>query len=175
MQLLTRFKTVVFYGNILRIPTEVQYIAADAKGTVWGFEHKPFISTARPDTFTAARDGRRILLGAAVKWSTKEAANTAWKQSLHECVADERWMIEAAAVLKTAVNLMTDNKPAFAGACLQAVADRIALAAQKNPYWGIASLSQVYREFLQHGAPMLEKDSYAELRLRTRVFSGHTG
>lgn len=37
MQLLTRFKTVVFYGNILRIPTEVQYIAADAGGTVWGF------------------------------------------------------------------------------------------------------------------------------------------
>lgn len=124
MQLLTRFKNVVFYGNILRIPTEVQYIAADAGGTVWGFEHKPFISTARPDTFSAARDGRRILLGAAVKWSAKEAANTAWKQSLHECVADERWMVEAAAILKTAVNLMTDNKPAFAGACLQAVADR---------------------------------------------------
>ena len=167
MQLLTRFKTVVFYGNILRIPTEVQYIAADAAGTVWGFEHKPFISTTRPDTFTAARDGRRILLGAAVKWSAKEIADTVWKQSLHECVADERWMIEAAAILKTAVNLMTDNKPAFAGACLQAAADRIALAAQKT----LTEVSQVYREFLQHGAPMVEKDSYAELRLRTRVFS----
>lgn len=170
MQLLTRFKTVVYYGNILRIPTEIQYIAADAGGTVWGFEHEPFISTARPDTFSAARDGRRILLGATVTWSAKEAAHAAWKQSIHECVADERWMIEAAAILKTAVNLMTDNKPAFAGACLQAVADRIALVAQKT----LSEVSQVYREFLQHGAPMLEKDSYAELRLRTKVFSGHT-
>lgn len=167
MQLLTRFKTVVFYGNILRIPTEVQYIAADAGGTVWGFEHKPFISTARPDTFSAARDGRRILLGATVKWSAKEAANTAWKQSLHECVADERWMIEAAAVLKTAVNLLTDKNNAAHDAVLQMVADRIALAAQK----ALTEVSQVYCEFLQHGAPMLEKDSYAELRLRTRVFS----
>ena len=167
MQLLTRFKTVVFYGNILRIPTEVQYIAADAKGTVWGFEHKPFISTARPDTFSAARDGRRILLGAAVKWSAKEAAHAAWKQSIHECVADERWMIEAAAVLKTAVNLLTDKNNAAHDAVLQMVADRIALAAQKT----LTEVSQVYREFLQHGAPMLEKDSYAELRLRTRVFS----
>lgn len=167
MQLLTRFKTVVFYGNILRIPIEVQYIAADAGGTVWGFEHKPFISTTRPDTFSAARDGRRILLGATVKWSAKEAASTAWKQSLHECVADERWMIEAAAVLKTAVNLLTDKNNAAHDAVLQMVADRIALAAQK----ALTEVSQVYCEFLQHGAPMVGKDSYAELRLRTRVFS----
>lgn len=102
-----------------------------------------------------------------MKWSAKEAANTAWKQSLHECVADERWMIEAAAVLKTAVNLLTDKNNAAHDAVLQMVADHIALAAQK----ALTEVSQVYCEFLQHGAPMLEKDSYAELRLRTRVFS----
>lgn len=158
MKLKAYHKIVMFYGNALHIPSSANWVAANVDGRIKAYVEEPHISHG----FWEAETGAIWSIDADTKFEDEN-----WKDTLTHCPQDQRWMIEAAAILKTAVNLLTDNKPAFAGACLQAVADRIALAAQKTR----TEVSQVYREFLQHGAPMLEKDSYAELRLRSRVFS----
>lgn len=100
MKLKTPYKTVMFYGNILRINARANWIAVNEDGTMTAFMEEPHVSYGVWDVKSGAT------------WSLDARAELGgedWKDTLTYCPHDQQWMIEAAAKLDQAWDLHTDG------------------------------------------------------------------
>ena len=100
MKLKTPYKTVMFYGNVLRINARANWIAVNEGGTMTAFMEEPHVSYGGWDV----KSGAIWNLGARMELEGED-----WKDTLTYCPRDQQWMIEAAAKLDQAWDLHTDG------------------------------------------------------------------
>lgn len=96
MKLKIPYKTVMFYGNALHIPSSANWVAANTDGRIKAYVEEPHVSHGFWEAETEAT------------WSIDASAKLEdenWKDTLTYCPQDQRWMIEAAAELEQAWNL----------------------------------------------------------------------
>ena len=100
MKLKTPYKTVMFYGNILRINARANWLAVNEDGTMTAFMEEPHGSYGSWDV----KSGAIWNLDARMELEGKD-----WKDTLTHCPRDQQWMIEAVAKLDQAWDLHTDG------------------------------------------------------------------
>ena len=100
MKLKTPYKTVMFYGNILRINARANWIAVNEDGTMTAFMEEPHVSYGGWDV----KSGAIWNLDARMELEGED-----WKDTLTYCPRDQKWMIEAASKLEQAWDLHTDG------------------------------------------------------------------
>lgn len=96
MILETHHKTVMFYGNVLRIPSRANWIAANADGRIKAFVEEPHASYCFWEADAGAiwsLDARMIFEG------------DSWNDTLVYCPSDQQWMFEVAVKLEQAHTL----------------------------------------------------------------------
>lgn len=119
------YKTVMFYGSILRISLGANWIAVDRYGAIAVFAKKPMCTEGR--WLSNAEEGRNLPIHA-------ELGDTDWEDTLTHCPHDQQWMIEAAAILQQAKQVYTHESKATAEMMCTHVADYI--RARAAPYGG---------------------------------------
>nr|DAS11475.1 MAG TPA: hypothetical protein [Caudoviricetes sp.] len=100
MKLKTPYKTVMFYGNVLRINANANWIAVDENGNILAFRDEPYI-----------RNYERWYSDSAAIWSLEsrmELEGDNWKETLAYCPQDQQWMIETVGKLNAAHSLQDD-------------------------------------------------------------------
>ena len=100
MKLKTPYKTVMFYGNALHIPSSANWVAANTDGRIKAYVEEPHVSHG----FWEAETGAIWSIDASTKFGDEN-----WKNTLTYCPRDQQWMIEAAAKLDQAWDLHTDG------------------------------------------------------------------
>lgn len=100
MKLKTPYKTVMFYGNVLRINARANWLAVDEDGAMTAFMEEPVAKCGIWD----AGNGSIWNLDARMELEGED-----WKDTLTYCPHDQQWMIEAAAKLDQAWDLHTDG------------------------------------------------------------------
>lgn len=157
MKLETHYKTVMFYGNVLRINVNANWIAVDKDGTVTAFTHKPCIIGSVWD-----------MTGGEV-WNIAARMNLEgenWKDTLTYCQRDQQWMIEAAAKLYQAWDLHTDgllSREAKEHA-LNRLADSLIYRAEDN------TLQATWDSWMKHAMPEFLRDEDFTNELYNRLF-----
>lgn len=86
MKLKTPYKTVMFYGNILRINADAAYIAADSDGRLFSFAREPVRHTSDRDWVGAFPS----FTGLTVEFES----GVSWQDTLTYCKGDgQEWML----------------------------------------------------------------------------------
>nr|DAS94101.1 MAG TPA: hypothetical protein [Caudoviricetes sp.] len=101
MKLKTPYKTVMFYGNVLRINANANWIAVDENGDMRAFRDEPYI-IRHHDVWESDN---------LVIWnleSRMELEGDNWKEALAYCPQDQQWMIEAVGKLNAAHSVQDD-------------------------------------------------------------------
>lgn len=152
MKLKTPYKTVMFYGNVLHIPTRANWLAVDEDGRMSAFMEKPFANYGVWDVKSGAT------------WSLDARAELGggdWRGTLTHCSYDQQWMIEVTAMLEAAMNVQILGSKEIAGELVSMTAARIAAAADKAD-----GREAVFDSFLKHAVPerLQEQDVMWELR-----------
>lgn len=91
MKLKTPYKTVMFYGNVLRINVNANWLAVDKDGTITAFTDEPCVIGSVWDV----TGGEIWNIDARAKLEDEN-----WKDTLTHCPHDQKWMIEEAAKLE---------------------------------------------------------------------------
>lgn len=100
MKLKTPYKTVMFYGNVLRINANANWIAVGENGDMLAFRDEPYI-----------RDYEGWYSDSAAVWSLEsrmELECDNWKETLAYCPQDQQWMIEIVGKLNAAHSVQDD-------------------------------------------------------------------
>lgn len=100
MKLRTPYKTVMYYGNVLRINANANWIAVDENGDMWAFMDEPYI-----------RNYEVWYSDSAAIWrleSYMDLEGHDWKETLAYCSDDQQWMIEAVGKLNAAHSIQDD-------------------------------------------------------------------
>lgn len=152
MKLKTPYKTVMFYGNILRINARANWIAVNEDGTMTAFMEEPHVSYGGWDV----KSGAIWNLDARMELEGED-----WRGTLTHCSHDQQWMIEVPAMLEAAMNVQILGSKEIAEELVSMVAGRIIGEANKT-----GDLKTVFDNFLKHAVPgrLQEQDVTRELR-----------
>ena len=99
MKLKTPYKTVMFYGNALRINVNANWLAVDKDGTITAFTDEPCVIGSVWDV----TGGEIWNIDARAKLEDEN-----WKDTLTHCPHDQKWMIAAVGKLHSAYLLQDD-------------------------------------------------------------------
>lgn len=157
MKLKTPYKTVMFYGNTLRIPASANWIAVHEGGRMSAFMEKPF----------ADHGVWKVKSGAT--WSLDDRAELEgedWKDTLTYCPHDQKWMIQVGVLLSAAFN---DTAPLAPCSMTEQLTDIIAARMNKDVE-DIDARRDAFHAFLTHGFPVLMRTSRVVDILRDKLF-----
>ena len=137
MKLRTPYKTVMFYGNVLHINADANWIAVEKNGDVRAFKEKPHAEYNGWDS------------NSTVFWrldARMEFEGENWKDTLTHCPNDQKWMIVAAAELEQvwelhATGLLSNKAKDYA---LNSLADTLLYRAEGN------SLQVTWDSWIKH-------------------------
>lgn len=156
MKLKTPYKTVMFYGNILRINARANWLAVNEDGTMTAFMEEPHVSYGGWDVKSGAiwnLDARAELEGED------------WKDTLTYCPRDQQWMIAAVGKLDVAHFLYGDDTAHKAmSRTIDVIAD---LIRRKTADW---DLRDTFKVLMTHATPPYLQASPVTEMLRDKLF-----
>ena len=160
MKLKTPYKTVMFYGNALRINVNANWLAVDKDGTITAFMDEPCVIGSVWDV----TGGEVWNIDARAKL---EGEN--WKDTLTHCPHDQKWMIEEAAKLEQAWNLYTLGllSSEAKDLVLNSLADALSYRAEGN------TLQATWDGWMKHAVPKFLQDEDFTKELYDRLFARH--
>ena len=156
MKLKTPYKTVMFYGNVLRINARANWIAVNEEGTMTAFMEEPH----------ASYDGWDVKSGAIWNLDARmELEGEDWKDTLAYCSQDQQWMITAVSHLDIA-NFLYSNDATHTASCriVDFVVDTIR---RKVADW---NLRGTFNALMKHAAPSYLRASPVTEMLRDKLF-----
>lgn len=159
MKLKTHHKTVMFYGNVLRIPDNANWIAAFPTGRIAAFMEKPDCNS---------QDNKWDNRGTT--WSPDvhvEMEGMDWQDTLTYCPDDQLWMLEAVVRLEqarslNAIGLLSSEATDYV---LNILTDALRYKAE-----GFGSLHATWDSWLKHAVPKHLRDNVLTNQLRERLF-----
>lgn len=156
MKLRTYNKTVMFYGNVLHIPSSANWVAANADGKIKVFAEEPHVSHG----FWEAETGAIWSLDAGMELEGED-----WKDTLAYCSQDQQWMITAVSHLDIA-NFLYSNDATHTASCrtVDFVVDTIR---RKVADW---NLRGTFNALMKHAAPSYLRASPVTEMLRDKLF-----
>nr|DAK44508.1 MAG TPA: hypothetical protein [Caudoviricetes sp.] len=156
MKLKTPYKTVMFYGNILRINARANWVAVNEDGTMSAFMEKPFANYGVWDV----KSGAIWNLDARMELEGED-----WKDTLAYCSQDQQWMITAVSHLDIA-NFLYSNDATHTASCrtVDFVVDTIR---RKVADW---NLRGTFNALMKHAAPSYLRASPVTEMLRDKLF-----
>ena len=137
MKFKTSYKTVMFYGNILRINANANWIAVDKDGRLVATMMKPYATYSWWDVSNG------------VFWDLDdyvEFEGEDWRNTLTYCSHDQEWMIESVAMLALATSIYIHESEDTAYNVIKFVAGHI----KKNAKRAYDNTQQAYDAFLTH-------------------------
>ena len=141
MKLKTPYKTVMFYGNVLKINADYNWIAVDEDGEMKAFVEKPYAGYCSWDVNSMAfcrLTGRMELEG------------DDWRDTLAYCPEDQFWMIVVVNKLDAAHFLYTYD----GGAAHTAMRDIIDNIAEIIRYKSVScSVRDTFNALMKHATP----------------------
>ena len=159
MKLKTPYKTVMFYGNVLRINTNANWIAVDKDGGMVAFRDEPYIMDYEgwySDSVAIWRLESRMEL---------EGGN--WKETLAYCPEDQFWMIVVVNKLDAAHFLYTYE----GGTALTAMRDIIDNIAEIIRIKSVScSVRDTFNSLMKHAAPSYLRASPVRDLLHDNLF-----
>lgn len=160
MKLKTPYKTVMFYGNALRINVNANWLAVDKDGTITAFTDKPCVIGSVWDV----TGGEIWNIDARAKFEDEN-----WKDTLTHCPHDQKWMIEEAAKLEQAWNLhVIGLLPSEAKELeLNSLADALSYRAEGN------TLQATWDSWMKHAVSRFLHDEDFTKELYNRLFARH--
>lgn len=160
MKLKTPYKTVMFYGNVLRINVNANWLAVDKDGTITAFTDEPCVIGSVWDV----TGGEIWNIDARAKLEDEN-----WKDTLTHCPHDQKWMIEEAAKLEQAWNLhVIGLLPSEAKELeLNSLADALSYRAEGN------TLQATWDGWMKHAVPKFLQDEDFTKELYNRLFARH--
>lgn len=157
MKLKTPYKTVMFYGNVLRINARANWLAVNEDGTMRVFMEEPHISYG----------GWDVKSGAIWNLDTRmELEGEDWKDTLTYCPHDQKWMIQVGALLSAAFN---DTAPLAPCSMTEQLTDIIAARMNKDVE-DIDARHDAFHAFLTHGFPAFMRTCRVVDILRDKLF-----
>lgn len=157
MKLNTPYKTVLFYGNVLRINARANWIAVNEDGTMTAFMEEPHVSYGSWDV----KSGAIWNLDARMELEGED-----WKDTLTYCPHDQQWMIQVGTLLSAAFN---DNAPLAPCSMTEQLTDIIAARMNKDVE-DIDARHDAFHAFLTHGFPAFMRTSRVVEILRDKLF-----
>ena len=156
MKLKTPYKTVMFYGNVLRINAHANWIAVNEGGTMTAFMEEPHVSYGGWDV----KSGAIWNLDARMELEGED-----WKDTLAYCSQDQQWMITAVSHLDIA-NFLYSNDATHTASCrtVDFVVDTIR---HKVADW---NLRGTFNALMKHAAPSYLRASPVTEMLRDKLF-----
>ena len=160
MKLKTPYKTVMFYGNALRINVNANWLAVDKDGTITAFTDEPCVIGSVWDV----TGGEIWNIDARAKLEDEN-----WKDTLTHCPHDQKWMIEEAAELAQAWNLYTVGllSSEAKDLVLNSFADTLSYRAEGN------TLQATWDSWMKHAVPRFLHDEGFTNELYNRLFARH--
>lgn len=160
MKLKTPYKTVMFYGNALRINVNANWLAVDKDGTITAFTDTPCVIGSVWDV----TGGEIWNIDARAKFEDEN-----WKDTLTHCPHDQKWMIEEAAKLEQAWNLhVIGLLPSEAKELeLNSLADALSYRAEGN------TLQATWDSWIKHAVSRFLHDEDFTNELYNRLFARH--
>lgn len=160
MKLNTPYKTVMFYGNALRINVNANWLAVDKDGTITAFTDEPCVIGSVWDV----TGGEIWNIDARAKLEDEN-----WKDTLTHCPHDQKWMIEEAAKLEQAWNLhVIGLLPSEAKELeLNSLADALSYRAEGN------TLQATWDSWIKHAVSRFLHDEDFTNELYNRLFARH--
>lgn len=156
MKLKTPYKTVMFYGNILRINARANWLAVNEDGTMTAFVEEPVAKCGIWD----AGNGSIWNLDARMELEGKD-----WKDTLTHCPRDQEWMITAVGKLDAAHFLYGDDTAHKAmSRTIDVIAD---LIRRKTADW---DLRDTFKALMTHATPPYLQASPITEMLREKLF-----
>ena len=156
MKLKTPYKTVMFYGYVLRINARANWIAVNEDGTMTAFMEEPHVSYGGWDV----KSGAIWNLDARMELEGED-----WKDTLAYCSQDQQWMITAVSHLDIA-NFLYSNDATHTASCrtVDFVVDTIR---RKVADW---NLRGTFNALMKHAAPSYLRASPVTEMLRDKLF-----
>lgn len=160
MKLKTPYKTVMFYGNALRINVNANWLAVDKDGTITAFMDEPCVIGSVWDV----TGGEIWNIDARAKLEDEN-----WKDTLTHCPHDQKWMIEAAAELAQAWNLHVIGllSSEAKDLILNGLSDALSYRAEGN------TLQATWDSWMKHAVPKFLQDEDFTKELYNRLFARH--
>lgn len=160
MKLKTPYKTVMFYGNALRINVNANWLAVDKDGTITAFTDEPCVI----GSVWGVTGGEIWNIDARAKLEDEN-----WKDTLTHCPHDQKWMIEEAAKLEQAWNLRVIGLlPSEAKDLeLNSLADALSYRAEGN------TLQATWDSWIKHAVSRFLHDEDFTNELYNRLFARH--
>lgn len=156
MKFKTVFKTVMFYGNVIYLNEEYNWLAVDEDGEIKAFMEKPFTGYGVWNTDS---------LGICAFSPTMELEGYDWKDTLTYCKKDQGWMISVAAKLDIANTLYSDSDShKVMRTIIEAVADTIRGKAKNK------KLRATFNALIKHALPTHLQSSAVVDMLRYNLF-----
>ena len=146
MKLKTPYKTVMFYGNVLHINADANWIAVEKNGDMRAFKEKPHAEYNGWDS------------NSTVFWrldAHMELEGYSWRDTLTYCSHDQEWMIESVAMLALAASIYVHESEDAAHNVIKFVAGHI----KKNAIRAYDNKQQAYDAFLTHAISESARDS----------------
>lgn len=160
MKLKTLYKTVMFYGNVLHINVNANWLAVDKDGIITAFTDEPCVIGSVWDV----TGGEIWNIDARAKLEDEN-----WKDTLTHCPHDQKWMIEEAAKLEQAWNLhVIGLLPSEAKELeLNSLADALSYRAEGN------TLQATWDSWIKHAVSRFLHDEDFTNELYNRLFARH--
>lgn len=160
MKLKTPYKTVMFYGNALRINVNANWLAVDKDGTITAFTDEPCVIGSVWDV----TGGEIWNIDARAKLEDEN-----WKDTLTHCPHDQKWMIEEAAKLEQAWNLHVIGLLSSEAKDLElnSLADALSYRAEGN------TLQATWGSWIKHAVSRFLHDEDFTNELYNRLFARH--
>ena len=160
MKLKTPYKTVMFYGNVLRINVNANWLAVDKDGTITAFTDEPCVIGSVWDV----TGGEIWNIDARAKLEDEN-----WKDTLTHCPHDQKWMIEEAAKLEQAWNLHVIGLLPSEAKDLEfnSLADALSYRAEGN------TLQATWDSWIKHAVSRFLHDEGFTNELYNRLFARH--
>lgn len=146
MKLKTPYKTVMFYGNILHVNSNANWVAVDRDGRLMAYAEKPHLINNVWDVESGAF------------WDLDdyvELEGEDWRNTLTYCSHDQEWMIESVAMLALAASIYVHESEDAAHNVIKFVAGHI----KKNAIRAYDNKQQAYDAFLTHAISESARDS----------------
>ena len=160
MYIKTRYKTAMFYGNALHIPSSANWVVANTDGRIKAYVEEPHVSHG----FWEAETGAIWSIDASAKLEDEN-----WKDTLTHCPHDQKWMIESAAELAQAWNLYTVGllSSEAKDLVLNGLSDALSYRAEGN------TLQATWDSWMKHAVSRFLHDEDFTNELYNRLFARH--
>ena len=157
MKVKTPYKTVMFYGNILHIPNNANWLAVDSDGRLKAYAEKPHVE----NDVWRANNGEWWELFAYIEFEGED-----WRNTLTYCSHEQEWMIESVAMLALAASIYVHESEDAAHNVIKFVAGHI----KKNAKRAYDNTQQAYDAFLTHAISETAHGSKVIAILRDELF-----